>query len=100
VQSVKRFQQIFASPTGPGKLYVNGVPDNTASQTFYNLDSLTRPYSLGGHPVLSSYNFNGIIDEARISNVARSADWITTEYNNQNSPATFYTIAAAATPGP
>jgi outer membrane protein assembly factor BamB len=33
---------------------------------------------------------DGLIDEVRISNVARSAAWITTEYNNQSSPATFY----------
>jgi uncharacterized Zn-binding protein involved in type VI secretion len=38
--------------------------------------------------------YNGLIDEARISFSARSADWIATEYNNQNSPATFYTISS------
>ncbi len=36
--------------------------------------------------------FNGKIDEARISSSARSADWIKTEYNNQNSTTTFYTV--------
>ena len=30
--------------------------------------------------------FNGDIDEVRISSTNRSADWITAEYNNQNSP--------------
>lgn len=34
---------------------------------------------------------NGIIDNVVISNVARSATWITTEYNNQFSPTTFFT---------
>jgi len=33
--------------------------------------------------------FPGIIDEFKMSNTARSADWISTEYNNQNSPSTF-----------
>ena len=32
----------------------------------------------------------GTIDEVRISDSARSTSWITTEYNNQNSPATFH----------
>jgi hypothetical protein len=32
----------------------------------------------------------GTIDEVRILNSARSISWITTEYNNQNSPATFH----------
>jgi len=85
--------------SGNVKLYVNGALSSNASQSFYNLDLLMRPYSLGGHPVYSGYNFNGIIDEARISNVARSADWIATEYNNQNGSSSFYGIGAAATTG-
>ncbi|MFX0167127.1 MAG: DUF2341 domain-containing protein [Candidatus Hodarchaeota archaeon] len=35
---------------------------------------------------------NGTIDEVRISNVARSNDWIATEYNNQYDPSSFYSI--------
>lgn len=35
--------------------------------------------------------FTGTVDEVRVSNVARSADWVKTEYNNQNSPSTFET---------
>jgi hypothetical protein len=31
-------------------------------------------------------------DEVRISSTARSADWIKTEFNNQNDPASFYRI--------
>jgi len=41
--------------------------------------------------------FNGTIDEVKISNTARSADWIATEFNNQNSPSTFYTGSAEMT---
>jgi hypothetical protein len=37
--------------------------------------------------------FKGLIDEVRISNIDRSDDWLTTEYNNQSSPGTFYSIA-------
>src|SRR5205814_3300581 len=38
----------------------------------------------------SSANWlNGYLDELRISNIARSAAWITTEFNNQNSPSGF-----------
>jgi hypothetical protein len=43
--------------------------------------------------------FKGGIDEVRVSNIARSADWIATEYNNQSSPSTFYTVGAALTGG-
>jgi uncharacterized protein (DUF2236 family) len=37
--------------------------------------------------------WHGMLDEVHISNVARSADWIATEYNSQNSPSTFYSIS-------
>ena len=43
----------------------------------------------------SDHQYKGVLDEVRISNSVRSADWITTEYNNQNSPATFYGIGVA-----
>jgi hypothetical protein len=43
--------------------------------------------------------WDGALDELRVSNVARSADWIQTEYNNQSSPSTFYSVGAAVTGG-
>jgi hypothetical protein len=46
-----------------------------------------------GSDFASSY-LNGALDEVRISNIARSADWIKTEYNNQKSPSTFYAYGA------
>lgn len=39
-------------------------------------------------------SMDGVLDEVRISNISRSADWITTEYNNQSATSTFYTISA------
>ena len=42
--------------------------------------------------------FNGDIDEVRISNTNRGADWIRTEYNNQNSPGTFITLGSESCP--
>lgn len=40
------------------------------------------------------YFLKGGIDELRVSNTAKSADWLATEYNNQSSPSTFYTIGS------
>ncbi|MBI4100287.1 DUF2341 domain-containing protein [Candidatus Microgenomates bacterium] len=34
------------------------------------------------------------LDEVRVSSTNRSAGWILTEYNNQNSPSTFYAVAS------
>lgn len=39
--------------------------------------------------------FTGQIDEFRISNVVRSADWVLSEYNSISSPSTFITIGSA-----
>jgi hypothetical protein len=36
--------------------------------------------------------FIGLLDEVRVSNIARSNAWILTEYANQKNPLTFYTI--------
>jgi hypothetical protein len=36
--------------------------------------------------------FGGVIDEVRVSNITRSAGWISTEYNNQSNPASFYSV--------
>jgi RHS repeat-associated protein len=41
--------------------------------------------------------FKGGMDEVRISNIARSAGWIATEYNNQSSPGTFFSIGGDQT---
>jgi hypothetical protein len=43
--------------------------------------------------------FKGGMDEVRVSKIARSADWIATEYNNQSSPSTFYSVGTAVTGG-
>ncbi len=84
--------------SGNLKTYVNGVADVTGSQSFFDLDILTRPYTIAGHPVLTTINFNGVVDEARILNSPLSAAQIATEYNNLNSPSTFAIAGSPSTP--
>ena len=43
-----------------------------------------------------SGQFEGDLDELRISRLARSATWIATQFNNQSSPGTFYAVGAEA----
>ena len=45
----------------------------------------------------TSHYFNGALDEIRVSNVVRSAGWITAEYNNQKSSSTMVTLGAPVT---
>ena len=47
----------------------------------------------GNEGPFQDYFFNGLIDEVRVSSIARSASWIATEYNNQASPSAFYTVS-------
>jgi len=56
---------------------------------YYN----TRSLHFGAFPEgMDTTDLDGIIDEVRISQVARSEDWIKTSYNNQSDPALFYTV--------
>ncbi|MFN2379436.1 MAG: DUF2341 domain-containing protein, partial [Bacteroidales bacterium] len=43
---------------------------------------------------IPAQGFTGTLDEVRISTTPRSYGWIKTEYANQSSPATFYSISA------
>lgn len=73
-------------------LYLNAAVDKTGAYSggIFNSTGDVEIGSRNGGSVL----YNGDIDEFRVSNTARSADWISTEYNNQNSPSTFYTVGA------
>ena len=71
--------------------YVNAASDGTASA---NGNSTTHGViNIGRDAVTISGRFwQGTIDEARTASVVRSANWITTEYNNQSAPGTFMTL--------
>jgi len=54
--------------------------------------SVTIDASTGLHISSASETMNGLIDEVRLSNIARSAGWNETEYNNYSSTSTFYGV--------
>ena len=75
--------------------YVDGVFKGTTSHSLSNSSESFGAYGFPAIGALGSYGWaNGNEDEVRVSNSARSADWIKTEYNNQSSPSTFYSIAS------
>jgi len=45
----------------------------------------------------SKLGFDGELDEIRLFDAARSTGWISAEYDNQDSPSTFYTIGSQET---
>jgi hypothetical protein len=72
-------------------VYNNGVLlQNVAVTTAAT--GTSAPVVFAKHGSTSTEYFNGKIDEGRVSNSARSADWIRTEYNNQKAPSTFYSV--------
>ena len=73
------------------KLYINGVYDTEIPCSALNPDP-AFPTTHIGLRANDAAPFNGTIDEVRISNKARSGNWITTEYNNQYAPGDFYTL--------
>lgn len=67
---------------GEARIYVNGVleGETKARGGPLNIRTPARMY-LGGW--YNNFQFEGEIDEARLSNVTRSPDWVKLEYENQ-----------------
>ncbi|WP_295794231.1 DUF2341 domain-containing protein [Mucilaginibacter sp.] len=85
--------------------YVQGVFNGSTLSTYINgtqyavLSTTTAPtsttsYYIGVGEGGNVYYFNGLIDEARVSNVAKSTDWLKAEYVNQGNPVSFTTSGA------
>ena len=67
------------------RIYLNGVERTTGNKDV-DIDYGTIPLKIG---YTDSWYFKGMIDEVRISNTARSANWISTMYESENAPDTF-----------
>jgi len=78
-------------------VYLDGSNDGNGTATNTSL-ATTYAVRLGGEGSYS-YSYDGHLDEVRISNIVRDADWISTTYNNQNSPSTFYTLGSEQSAG-
>lgn len=57
-----------------------------------NFTALNSALYIGNRSTLDR-DFYGLIDELRVLNEIPSADWELTEYNNQSSPSTFYSVS-------
>lgn len=67
---------------GEAKLYVNGVLDdvNVTQGGPLNIQTPARLFIGGWY---DNYDFVGDLDEVRVSNVVRSADWVKLQFENQ-----------------
>jgi hypothetical protein len=79
-----------------GTLYYDGAADVS------NTSMTLRPSSMGSDnsnyfgrsQYTADEGLYGNFDEFRLSNTARSANWVTTSYNNQNNPAAFALVSS------
>ncbi len=93
--SANTWQHVVGIENGASsKIYINGALDNSGTLTINAPTIFPTQYVIGSETSLSTSLFSGQLDEIRVSNVARSADWILSSYNNQNSPSTFYSFGS------
>lgn len=93
---------VLNNATSTMTLYKNGAvlatANGTVTLTPQNLEASTTNY-FGRSQYAADHYIDAKFDEFRISSVARPAGWITTSYNNQNTPSSFYTIGTEVTAG-
>lgn len=80
--------------TGAMKIYVDSFSSSDGSGTG-NTNSLTAPTTVNFGDVLAGPGGNGyigLLDEVTFSDNIRNSDYLTTLFNNQSSPSTFYGI--------
>jgi len=86
--------------SGGIKAYVDGSLEDTDGSITdaFNLGISTGSF-IGVRKIEPNYyaHFNGVIDELRVSTVARSIEWIETCFNNQQNPSLFYSIGVEET---
>ncbi len=75
------------------KTFVNGIPERPFKKTG-SLGIASNNVTISKEPFAANYYFSGSFDELRISDKVRSDGWLRTEYNNQGSPSTFYSIGS------
>jgi len=86
-----RYDQPGATLAG----FVNGALGASSAATKQYPNTGVQYWNVGGTDTTNGGNSaygSALIDEVRISNIARSNSWLLSEYNNQFSPSTFYTL--------
>jgi len=83
-----------ASAANDPVIYINGVSQSlteTSPAGAVQSDA-AQNMRIGNSAAGNARDFFGTIDEVRASKTIRSAEWIATEYNNQNDPSAFHSL--------
>ncbi|MFH1225543.1 MAG: DUF2341 domain-containing protein [Candidatus Diapherotrites archaeon] len=87
----------YDSAAQASEIYFNGAKETSWNSADDNPGS--DVFTIGTRTGTSDY-FAGTLDEIRLSNVVRSAEWIGASYTNQGNPQGFVSFGAEETSGP
>ncbi|MHA2072494.1 MAG: LamG-like jellyroll fold domain-containing protein, partial [Candidatus Thorarchaeota archaeon] len=76
-------------------IYVDGIQEGFTANSG-NLDATANPLYIGR----GDQYFDGRIDEVRVLDIDKSAEWILAEFRNQNDPRSFFTVGPEISPPP
>jgi len=81
--------------TNPATLevFLNGVSDVSGTGTISGISNASVDLGIGAADN-GAESTDGVLDEVRLRDSVLSDDWIASEYTNQNTPTTFYTIGS------
>ena len=77
------------------RIYIDGSIDISKDIGEKTIADDQKSLEIGDHyPINNNHKFalDGILEEMRFSNIDYNAEWISTEYNNQNDPSSFYSV--------
>lgn len=87
------FTMQWVAATGVVSIAVNNGTPTASSASGYTANSNAAKLVLGNwSDTDGSSALDGLLDEVRIHSGALDANWLTSQYNNENSPSTFYSI--------
>jgi len=75
------------------QIYIDGQLNQQTARSG-SISANSAALTIGANLEQGGRYWDGMIDEVRISNTARSSEWIKAEYNNQNSPGTFMSFGS------
>ncbi|EMR73342.1 protein of unknown function (DUF2341) [Thermoplasmatales archaeon SCGC AB-539-N05] len=88
------YQVVLTGDGSNAKYYVNNSVVGTLSSYSWNSGTSGNPFNIGGGLAGSWQYTDGMIDEVRISKVARNSSWINTSYNTIINTTTFVTSSS------
>ncbi|MFK8045558.1 MAG: LamG domain-containing protein [Crocinitomicaceae bacterium] len=72
------------------RCYIDGVQQGNTGNHTGPIGTPVENLNIG-RKEQNAFYFDGIIDEGRVISAERNAEWMLTEYRNQNTPNSFYT---------